>query len=398
MEFLSRSELLQGWFISAAQGKGPRPAVVLVHGWSGNAASMLPVASLHHKANYHLFLYDVRGLGLSSQDGPITILKLAENVTAAIDYLETRGDVDILRLGVVGHSFGGAAAILAAATDRRIKAVVSSSAPADLEVFIRRSMKKMYIPSWPFPWVFIRFIERLSKISVQSCSPKNRVGELQVPLLLLHGDSDQCTHPFDLDAIYVRGKPEYTKRCLIRDRGHSDIILDPRYEQHLLSFLHERLASPERGLDRPLLRSSKVMKTEAMLIAITLQRLGVYVHRNTSAIFREYGLTPRQVAVLNEILLKGEINQKQLCGDLLCDKSVLPQVLSPLLSLELIEVYTTPADGKLTMVKPTSKGKAVWQQCMKAFSTWNTNWIEPLTKDEIAQALQLQKRLIELSN
>jgi DNA-binding MarR family transcriptional regulator/pimeloyl-ACP methyl ester carboxylesterase len=359
---------------------------------------MLPVANMMHKANFHVLLYDGRGHGLSGQDGPITILKLAEDVTAAIDYLETRRDVDPLRLGVVGHSFGGAAAILAAATERRIKAVVSSSAYADLGAFIRQSMKKMYIPSRPFPWLFIRFFERWLKISVKSCSPKNRVSELQVPLLLLHGDSDQFIHPFNLDAIYVRGNPEITKRRLIRDRDHSDVILDTRYEQKVLSFLRESLAAPERLIEAPLVRSSETMKTEALLIATTLQKLGVYVHRNASAIFREHGLNPQQFAVLNEILLKGDINQKQLCGDLLCDKADLPQILSQLQSLELIELYSSPADRRLTMVKPTSKGEAAWKQCAEEFSTWNTNWMEPLTKDEIAQALQVQKRLVKLSH
>ena len=140
------------------------------------------------------------------------------------------------------------------------------------------------------------------------------------------------------------------------------------------------------------------MKTEALIIASTLQKLGVYVHRNASAIFGEHGLTSQQFAVLNEISLKGEINQKQLCGDLLCDRSVLTQILSQLQLLDLIEIYSFPTDKKLSMVKPTRKGKEVWKQCTEEFNTWNENWIEPLTKDEIAKALQVQKRLIELSH
>jgi DNA-binding MarR family transcriptional regulator len=152
-----------------------------------------------------------------------------------------------------------------------------------------------------------------------------------------------------------------------------------------------------RLIEESLLRRSKTMKIEAMHIAIRFQKLGVNLHRNVSTIFRGHGLTPKQFGVLNEISVKGEMNQKQLCGDLLCDKSDLSPILSQLLSLQLIEVYNFPADRKLKMVKPTSKGKAVWKQCLEEFSTWSTNWIEPLTKDEIAQALQVQERLIELS-
>jgi dipeptidyl aminopeptidase/acylaminoacyl peptidase len=50
-------------------------------------------------------------------------------VKAAIDWLETRGDVDARRLGIWGVSLGGYYAPRAAAFERRIKACVALSGP-----------------------------------------------------------------------------------------------------------------------------------------------------------------------------------------------------------------------------------------------------------------------------
>jgi dienelactone hydrolase len=52
-------------------------------------------------------------------------------VKAVIDYVETRSDVDVARLGIWGVSLGGYYAPRAAAFDRRIKACISLAGPYD---------------------------------------------------------------------------------------------------------------------------------------------------------------------------------------------------------------------------------------------------------------------------
>lgn len=112
--FTSHGAPLQGWFISLEGNPTRSPAIVLAHGWSNNAAQMLPVACALHQAGFRVLLYDARGHGSSGDDGPITIVKFAEDLRSAVGYLGGRPDVDATRLGVVGHSLGGAGAILAA--------------------------------------------------------------------------------------------------------------------------------------------------------------------------------------------------------------------------------------------------------------------------------------------
>ncbi|MGB8241391.1 MAG: dipeptidyl aminopeptidase, partial [Azonexus sp.] len=48
---------LFAWFIPAAPGA---PALVVMHGWGGNAEMMLPLAAPLHAAGYSLLLVDAR--------------------------------------------------------------------------------------------------------------------------------------------------------------------------------------------------------------------------------------------------------------------------------------------------------------------------------------------------
>lgn len=58
------------------------------------------------------------------------------NATRAIDYLETRPEIDATRIGLTGRSGGGATSWWVAAADERVKAVVPVAGIADLEAHL----------------------------------------------------------------------------------------------------------------------------------------------------------------------------------------------------------------------------------------------------------------------
>jgi pimeloyl-ACP methyl ester carboxylesterase len=114
------------------------PAIVLV-GESGQAdrdgtVVGIPVyGQLAHAladAGFLVLRYDKRGIGQSG--GRIEtagFAEYAEDLRAAIKFVANRKDVDPKRIAVAGHSEGGAIALVAAAKDRRIAAVVLLAAP-----------------------------------------------------------------------------------------------------------------------------------------------------------------------------------------------------------------------------------------------------------------------------
>lgn len=134
----------------------------------------------------------------------------------------------------------------------------------------------------------------------------------------------------------------------------------------------------------------------AMQIVMTLLNIGANLLRTGNRISDEYGLKQQQFVVLNEIANKGEVNQKQLVGELLYEKSNVSKIVKKLKALGLIEVTPSPEDGRITILRITSLGKKTWVECMAKFDAWNREWIKPLTTDEITDTIQMLKRLKKL--
>jgi uncharacterized protein len=122
-------------------GSGPHPVVVTMSGSGAQDRdeSLRPITSLKPfaviadaltSAGVGVLRYDDRGVGGSTGDyQAATINELAADAAAAVDYLETRGDVDPDRIGLFGHSEGGLYAAMIGADDSRI-GYIGMMAPA----------------------------------------------------------------------------------------------------------------------------------------------------------------------------------------------------------------------------------------------------------------------------
>ncbi len=241
VQFSSEGIPIKGWFIPTASNTAPQPVIVLAHGWCKNAAELLLLARLLHKANFAVLLYDARGHGASGADGPITILKMAEDIVASIQYLNMRTDVDKHRLGVLGRSIGGSAAIVAASMEPQIQAVVSCSAFADPKALTRDFLAMLHVPPALFARPVFYFIERWLGTTMDNVAPQNRVSQIAVPLLLIHGEEDRYIRPSNMEILYTRALREYTRRLLIPNRSHSDVIRDLKCSQEIVAFVCENL-------------------------------------------------------------------------------------------------------------------------------------------------------------
>ena len=117
----------------ADAGAKPLPAVVLIGG-SGTAdrdelAFGIPIfgqlAGTIADGGFVVLRFDKRGIGQSG--GRLESASLgdfSDDLRAAVRFLSGRKDVDPKRIAVVGHSEGGAVAMIAAAKDKRIAALV----------------------------------------------------------------------------------------------------------------------------------------------------------------------------------------------------------------------------------------------------------------------------------
>ena len=110
-----------------AQGQGPHPTVVLLHGYPGNEKN-LDLAQALRRAGINVLFFNYRG-SWGSQ-GNYSVSNSLQDVHSALAFLRTDEAitelrVDAERIAVIGHSFGGFMALIVAADDEAIECVVS---------------------------------------------------------------------------------------------------------------------------------------------------------------------------------------------------------------------------------------------------------------------------------
>ncbi len=132
LNFQSGGARLNG-LIYLANGPGPHPTVILLHGYPGNEKN-LDLAQAMRRDGFNVMFFHYRGAWGS--EGNFSFSNVVEDVGAAADFLRAnagtyRTDPD--KLILIGHSMGGFAAFSAAANDSRI-ACAAGLAPADFGV------------------------------------------------------------------------------------------------------------------------------------------------------------------------------------------------------------------------------------------------------------------------
>lgn len=116
------------------EGKTARtPLVVICHGFVGSRIGVdrLFVKTARELAEdgYMVLRFDYAGCGESSGNyGKEGLDSMIDQTRTVLDYALTCSDVDPTRVTLIGHSLGGAVAILTAARDRRVKNLVLWSA------------------------------------------------------------------------------------------------------------------------------------------------------------------------------------------------------------------------------------------------------------------------------
>lgn len=229
---------LFAWHVPAA-GPGAQPAVAVVHGWGGSAGTMLPLVPALHAAGYSVLLFDARCHGRSDDDSFASLPRFAEDCTAAVAWLRARADVDGAAIGLVGHSVGAGAVLLAAARDPRIAAVVSIAAFRHPEDMMRRWFRWRRIPQRVPGTLILRYIEHVIGHRFDEIAPINTIRLVRCPVLLVHGADDDTVPVDDARDILAAGGAGVSLQIV--EGSHDDYADLSRELPPLIDFLRSAL-------------------------------------------------------------------------------------------------------------------------------------------------------------
>ena len=261
---------LAGWFVPAGtetpvarRGRAgratetrpdPRPGIVIVHGWESYRGRTFAHVRYLHAAGFHCLVFDVRGHGDSPAETlPINVPEFAEDTAAAVHWLAARPEVSAV--GVLGHSMGGAGAIVAASREPAIGAVVSLSAPADLVRMTRKTfdIAEMNIPkpvATPLAFITAAVLLAPRRHSLADASAMLAAAKYRGPLLLIHGEQDhgvpvEHVRLIEAAATAARGPEDATVDVLVLPEfGHRWLYEDAGCRRRIAAFLAASLGGP----------------------------------------------------------------------------------------------------------------------------------------------------------
>jgi pimeloyl-ACP methyl ester carboxylesterase len=227
--------IVRGWLVRTAPV--PRPTVLVVHGWQSHSGDMLLWAAPMLAAGYHVVVYDALGHGESDPSEFTSIRHLLDDLHAVIAWLRARPETTP-GLVLFGHSMGGAAALLAAAAaDGAPRAVIAAGAPTDPIDITREWLDARRLPGALLVQLMRPFWRRIVAAPYARLRPIRRIGEVHVPVLLLHGDADRhvsVRHAEVLAAANPRAR-------LVRfpQGDHFNLPEQPGYGEAVTAFLAE---------------------------------------------------------------------------------------------------------------------------------------------------------------
>jgi fermentation-respiration switch protein FrsA (DUF1100 family) len=238
IEFSSGSgSTIRGWLIPGKQGGG---AVVLMHGVRSNRLSMIDRARFLSRAGYSVLLFDFQAHGESTGKHISFGALESKDAQAALEFLRQVAPGE--RIGVIGVSMGGAAAILASPTLQADAFVLEMVYPTiDDAVTNRLTMR---LGSWArvlTPLFVLQLKPRLG-IDKTELRPIDHVRQLNSPKLFIAGADDLHTTIEESERLYeTASQPK--EFWVIQGAKHVDLhhAAPTEYESRVLEFFQKNL-------------------------------------------------------------------------------------------------------------------------------------------------------------
>jgi len=189
VSFATPGGTAEGWFFP---GRSTAPTVILGHGYLSQREEMLTLVTALQDHQYNVFVFDFSGHG---QNDRLTTLGYRETkeLLAAVGTIAARGDVDRTRFGVWGTNLGAYAALSAAASEPRIRAVVADSLYDDPMDLLNMYVESSGLNVLPLTPTLCRWGFRLMNFSDRNTLPlSQRMARLAgVPKLFIQANDNR---------------------------------------------------------------------------------------------------------------------------------------------------------------------------------------------------------------
>ena len=210
------------------------PVLIGVHGWANTSASLLPLAKFL-SGRWRIVLLNTRNHGDSDWEGYSTMPHYAEDILSTVRFVSEQ-HLPGKPLVLLGHSMGAASSIYAAGKDRRVKGVVSIASFANIKEMMHDGFVKNKLPGLLIQ-ALLTYIEFRIGEKLQHLSPEYSITQLNVPVLLIHGDQDSVVPFSDMERIFQAGRQGQVEKYAVAGQNHSSLLAEESVAERIDRFL-----------------------------------------------------------------------------------------------------------------------------------------------------------------
>jgi pimeloyl-ACP methyl ester carboxylesterase len=205
---------------------GAGPLAMFVHGWGGSAADMLPLAHAFGQSGWRSVVFDMPGHGRSSgrESSLVAFMRAMRAVSRALGTPEV----------IVGHSFGGAAAILGITElGMQVRGTVLLAPAPGPAYYVDRFTRSIGLPPERTRGMIRHLVARVGR-PMESLDALVAARSAAVPALIFHDPADREV-PFEFAERMVEALRE-SRLVEAPSLGHKRLLRDPQVIASALAF------------------------------------------------------------------------------------------------------------------------------------------------------------------
>lgn len=228
---------LHGWLIASETNRG---VVILLHGIRASRLQMVARARFLSQAGYAVLLFDFQAEGESYGDHIAFGYLEKKDAAAAANFV--RCTLPGEKIGVIGLSLGGAAAVLAEPPLKVNALVLESVFPSLTEAVADRLIVRFGRSGKHLAPLLTGQLPLRLGFTADELRPIDHVGDIETPKLFIAGTADRLTTPAESLGLYLAAAAP-KQFWELDGAGHEDLhqFAPAEYERRVLEFLAKNL-------------------------------------------------------------------------------------------------------------------------------------------------------------
>ena len=229
----------EGWLLLGLRGA---PVIVLCHGYGSNRADLLSLGTVLRDAHYNVYVFNFYGAKAKetfTNFGP----REASDLMSAIAYVMRQPDINPNRIGLYGTSVGGYAALVAAESNRKVKALVVDTTYSTPERMFDAEIERLLGGSSGFFHVLTDAEFRIASAGTSTYSmPANLARLAAVPKLFIAGEDNP---PLAAMTEALCAQAPEPKQLLVMEHSGSNMAMaaeKKEYKDQVLNFFLRNLS------------------------------------------------------------------------------------------------------------------------------------------------------------